>query len=412
MRKSALAMLLMALCLIAPAAHAASSTLSDKVRISDAASTGASATAPAQPDDASSADERVRRIFASLDTFHDLQPTWRKAAMPAASWANHQFDRKASAVLDAMPDTLNFTGGLMLYLGGLVAVNEGDLQRAAVKFEAGYALGCLVCGAALATVLDLDPTRLASDPVLAQDWNDLAAHAGVSSAAGELIDVPPRTYDRLISGDGATMPMTTGSKDPAAIFARAYALGDAHALSLVERARAGETRAVGLLKKAGVDPNALPEVTSAIVNRLSAETPAEAGVQRSQDIEALTVRAEGGDPTALLAFGVRHFPDAELAFSATDRSDLLIEAAMRGNPMSMAAFADSVLSAGRSSGYSDADAAVFAFAAWVITPSSDPNEAQFRGILNGLTEKLDPKLRKATQAWFKQTGKALDHSYP
>lgn len=115
------------------------------------------------------------------------------------------------------------------------------------------------------------------------------------------------------------------------------------------------------INDAGVDPGALPEITSTIVE---------------------------------------------------DRSDFMIEAAVRGSPIAMAAFADSVLSAGRSSGYSDADAAVFAFAAWVITPSGDPNEAHFRGILDGLTEKLDPKLRKAMQAWFKQTAKPLDHSYP
>jgi hypothetical protein len=28
---------------------------------------------------------RVIRIFASLDTFQELQPTWRKAKMPAAT---------------------------------------------------------------------------------------------------------------------------------------------------------------------------------------------------------------------------------------------------------------------------------------------------------------------------------------
>ena len=64
-----------------------------------------------------------------------------------------------------------------------VLAGRGDLDRAALSFEAGYALGCLVCGAALATVLDLDPSRLKPEPALAQDWNDLAAHAGVSSAA-------------------------------------------------------------------------------------------------------------------------------------------------------------------------------------------------------------------------------------
>ncbi len=366
---------------------------------------------PAASEEASSPHARVERVFASLDEIHHIQPTWRKAVMPAETWANGQFDKRATAVLNATPDTLNFTGGLMLYLGGMVAVNELDLRRAAVKFEAGYALGCLVCGAALATVLDLDPTRLPVDPVLAQDWNDLAAHAGVTSAAGELVNVQPRSYDRLISGDGATLPTTTGSKDAAAILTRAYALGDAHTLSIVDRAKAGETRAAGLLKDAGVDPNALPEVTSTIVNRLTA-TLAETGQERAQDIETLTVRAESGDPTALLALGVRQFPDAGLAFSAEDRSDFMIEAAMRGSPIAMAAFADSVLSAGRNSGYSDADAAVFAFAAWVITPSGDPNEEHFRGILDGLTEKLDPKLRKAMQAWFKQTAKPLDHSYP
>ncbi|SHO67003.1 hypothetical protein SAMN02745172_03665 [Pseudoxanthobacter soli DSM 19599] len=156
----------------------------------------------------------------------------------------------------------------------------------------------------------------------------------------------------------------------------------------------------------------MPEVTSTIVNRLSATTPAEAGAERAQDIETLTVRAEDGDPTVLLALGVRQFPDPELVFSTEDRSDFMIKATIRGSPIAMAAFADSVLSAGRGSGYSDADAAVLAFAAWVITPSGDPNEEHFRGILDGLMEKLDPKLRKTMQAWFKQTAKPLDHSYP
>ena len=66
------------------------------------------------------------------------------------------------------------------------------------------------------------------------------------------------------------------------------------------------------IKDAGADPGALPEITSTIVE---------------------------------------------------DRSDFMIEAATRGSPIAMAAIAASVLSAGRSSGYSDADAAVFAFAA-------------------------------------------------
>lgn len=284
-------------------------------------------------------EQRVRRIFASLDTFHDLQPTWRQAKMPAAAWAKKQFDKRASAAIDAMPDPLNYTGGLMLYLGGIAAVNRGDLDRAALSFEAGYALGCLVCGAALATVLDLDPSRLKPEPALAQDWNDLAAHAGVSSAAGALLDVQPRTYERLISGNGATLPTTTGSKNAAAIYARAYSLGDGRALSIVDRAKAGETRATAILQKAGVDLAALPETTSSIVNRLSASPPIGTPAQRSQDIETLTVRAEGGDATALLAFGTRRFADAAIAFSTKDSSDFLIEAAVRGNPMSMAAFA-------------------------------------------------------------------------
>jgi len=357
-------------------------------------------------------DALARRIFASLGTFHDLQPTWRKAKMPAAAWANKQFDKRASAALTAMPDTLNFTGGLMLYLGGLAAVNRGDLDHAAVSFEAGYALGCLVCGAALATVLDLDPARLKPEPALAQDWNDLAAHGGVSSAAGALLDAPPRTYERLISGDGATLPTTTGSTNAATIFARAYSLGDGHAVSIIDRAKAGEARATAILQKSGVDITALPETTSSIVNRLSVATAAEMVAQRSQDIEALAVRAEGGDATALLAFGTRRFADAAIAFSAKDRSDLLIEAAVRGNPMSMAAFADSVLQTGESSGYRNEDAAVFAFAAWAITPAGDSSEALFRGILDGLTGKLDPKLRKALEGWFREQAKALEHRYP
>ena len=48
----------------------------------------------------------------------------------------------------------------------------------------------------------------------------------------------------------------------------------------------------------------------------------------------------------------------------------------------------------------------------MITPSGDPNEVHFRSILDGLTEKLDPKLRKTMQAWLKPTAKPLDHSYP
>lgn len=357
-------------------------------------------------------EQHVRRIFASLNAFHDLQPTWRRAKMPAASWANKQFDKRASAAINAMPDTLNYTGGLVLYLGGLAAVNRGDLDRAALSFEAGYALGCLVCGAALATVLDLDPSRLKPEPALAQDWNDLAAHAGVSSAAGALLDVEPRTYERLISGNGATMPTTTGSKNAAAIFARAYSLGDKRALSIVDRAKAGEARATGILQKAGVDIAALPETTSNIVNRLGAATSAETSAQRSQDIEALTVRAEGGDPTALLALGTRRFADAAIAFSTKDSSDLLIEAAVRGNPMSMAAFADSVLQSSESPGYRNEDAAIFAFAAWVITPAGDPAESLFRGILDELKEKLDPKPRKAFETWFREQAKALEHRYP
>ena len=82
-------------------------------------------------------EQRVRRIFASLDTFHDLQPTWRQAKMPAAAWAKKQFDKRASAAIDAMPDPLNYTGGLMLYLGGIAAVNRGDLDRAARGLAAG-----------------------------------------------------------------------------------------------------------------------------------------------------------------------------------------------------------------------------------------------------------------------------------
>ena len=357
-------------------------------------------------------EQRVRRIFASLDTFHDLQPTWRQAKMPAAAWAKKQFDKRASAVIGAMPDPLNYTGGLMLYLGGLAAVNRRDLDRAALSFEAGYTLGCHVCGAALATVLDLDPSRLKPEPALAQDWNDLAAHAGVSSAAGALLDVQPRTYERLISGNGATLPTTTGSKNAAAIYARAYSLGDGRALSIVDRAKAGETRATAILQKAGVDLAALPETTSSIVNRLSASPPIGTPAQRSQDIETLTVRAEGGDATALLAFGTRRFADAAIAFSTKDSSDFLIEAAVRGNPMSMAAFADSVLQGGESSGYRNEDAAIFAFAAWVIPPAGDPAESLFRGVLDGLTGKLDPKIRKAFEAWFREQAKALDHSYP
>lgn len=357
-------------------------------------------------------EQRVSRIFASLDTYQRLQPTWRKAKMPAATWAETQLDKQTSAALDSMPDTLNYTVGIMFYLGGIASVNRGDLNRAALSFEAGYALGCLVCGAALATVLDLDPARLPIEPDLAQDWNDLAAHAGVSSAAGALVDLPPKTYQRLISGDGATMPTTTGSTEASAVFIRAYTLGDAYALSVVERAKAGDARAVGILQKAKVDIGGLPETTSSIVNRFSTSPPIWTPAQRAQDIETLTARAEGGDATALLAFGTRHFPDPELAFDPDSRSEFLIEAAVRGNPMSMAAFADSVLSAGEASGFQNDDAAIFAFAAWTITPVGDPSERLFRGVLDGLMDKLQPKVRKALQVCFKQQAEALDHIYP
>lgn len=48
----------------------------------------------------------------------------------------------------------------------------------------------------------------------------------------------------------------------------------------------------------------------------------------------------------------------------------------------------------------------------MITPAGDPAKSLFRGVLDGLTGKLDPKIRKAFEAWFREQAKALDHSYP